>query len=169
VASLNFPDPVSSPWTDPNGRIWTHDGDGWIYTKEAHTHLMADVTDAGDLAIVNMPPSDGKYYCFKDGVLVEADIGFPTLSEHGGAFTVSEADGFDHFYRQSGIGEVTIPDGLSVGFRFSMLLKDTSIINKNSWAVTLPTDKQLAPFGQNATIGVVVGTKLFIFGDLADA
>jgi hypothetical protein len=30
MADINFPDPSESPWEDPNGVIWFHDGDGWL-------------------------------------------------------------------------------------------------------------------------------------------
>lgn len=32
MADLDFPSAASSPWTDPNGAVWTHDGDGWSKT-----------------------------------------------------------------------------------------------------------------------------------------
>ena len=33
--ALDFPDPSESPWMDENGRLWVHDGDGWICAAAA--------------------------------------------------------------------------------------------------------------------------------------
>ena len=46
MADINFPLPVSSPYTDPNGVIWEHDGDGWI-NKVALTGGGGSLPDGG--------------------------------------------------------------------------------------------------------------------------
>lgn len=41
MAELNFPDPSATPWADPLGSIWVHDGDGWTSTRTNVIHQEA--------------------------------------------------------------------------------------------------------------------------------
>ena len=41
--AMNFPPPSESPWTDPNGRVWVHDGDGWEQSCEAEGGGPSDI------------------------------------------------------------------------------------------------------------------------------
>ena len=44
MAELNYPDPSESPWEDPNGKVWTHDGDGWVCIGESTSEDSVRVT-----------------------------------------------------------------------------------------------------------------------------
>ena len=55
MAELDFPLAAASPWTDPNGVTWTHDGDGWLKAVATHTHVLDNITDSGTAAELDYP------------------------------------------------------------------------------------------------------------------
>ncbi len=95
----------------------------------------------------------------------------PGVVAKSGAFTVNEAEGFDVWYKVTGASvTVTIPAGLTVGHRFSVNCASTTTFSAGAVTVALPTGKQLAPFGDNSSIGFVVTSTntLDVLGGLAD-
>ena len=77
MADLNYPDPSASPWTDPNGVVWVHNGIGWRKKSVvALTHAGTTNRDALD-----SHPAKAISGLSLPNMLFNADF---LLSEHGG-------------------------------------------------------------------------------------
>jgi hypothetical protein len=96
MAELNFPSPASSPWTDPNGVVWVHDGDGWLVDSVSGAAVLRDGSttltanwNAGSYTIESdgfILGDNGHLYC---GVGNDLDI----YSDGTNAFIESDSNG----------------------------------------------------------------------------
>jgi len=156
MAAIDYPDSSASPWTDPNGQIWFHDGDGWL--KQGTAILEA--------------PIDGLIYGRKDAGWEEVKLDVPVsgyknqiingefeLYQRGTTFNeVSDMYTADRWH-QTGIVFNTQQDNTDFpysGCRWQADLGSPADIKQyiEAWWLFVPGDLWSFSFYSNSAIGV---------------